>query len=159
SVSREHENASRTTKGRTLHRRPGQEGEVGQQPKGYRIASIIVKCFAPRSGCVLLLSPSLPRRCKEEYDPRRFLFWGVPQSHLQLPLMSVRLSRIWLSCWVLRLTGEIGAADEPAAKAPEVPVARAVVREVTDHEEFTGRTEAAIRVDLRARVSGYLVKT
>jgi RND family efflux transporter MFP subunit len=57
------------------------------------------------------------------------------------------------------LAGGIGATDQPAAKAPEVPVARAVVREVTDYEEFTGRTEAPVRVDLRARVSGYLLKT
>jgi RND family efflux transporter MFP subunit len=49
----------------------------------------------------------------------------------------------------------------PGAKAdeapPEVKVVRAVSREITDYEVFTGRTEAAMRVDLRARVSGYLI--
>jgi RND family efflux transporter MFP subunit len=37
-------------------------------------------------------------------------------------------------------------------------VVRPVVREVTDHEHFTGRTEASTRVELRARVTGYLLK-
>jgi multidrug efflux system membrane fusion protein len=52
--------------------------------------------------------------------------------------------------------GQARTADGPAA--PEVPVARPVVREVTDYEDFTGRTEAAQSVELRARVTGYLVK-
>src|SRR5947209_15805504 len=65
--------------------------------------------------------------------------------------------RVSLSCLFLVLAG-VAAADGPA-QAPEVPVARPVVREVTDHEEFTGRTEASVRVDLRARVTGYLLKT
>jgi RND family efflux transporter MFP subunit len=46
------------------------------------------------------------------------------------------------------------AADVP----PEVKVSRPVVRQVTDFDEFNGRTEAALRVDLRARVTGYLDK-
>ena len=33
-----------------------------------------------------------------------------------------------------------------------------VERDVVDREEFTGRTDAVSRVDVRARVSGYLVK-
>jgi RND family efflux transporter MFP subunit len=33
-----------------------------------------------------------------------------------------------------------------------------VVREVTNYEEFTGYTDAASTVDIRARVSGYLIK-
>jgi RND family efflux transporter MFP subunit len=35
---------------------------------------------------------------------------------------------------------------------------RPVVREVTDHEVFAGRLEAPARVDMRARVPGYLLK-
>src|SRR5262245_44891639 len=46
----------------------------------------------------------------------------------------------------------------PPPKPPEVFVAPAVVREVTDFEEFTGRTEAIEAVEVRARVSGYLIK-
>nr|WP_282571912.1 efflux RND transporter periplasmic adaptor subunit [Roseomonas acroporae] len=39
---------------------------------------------------------------------------------------------------------------------PEVTVARPAQREVTDWDEFTGRFAAVERVELRARVSGYL---
>lgn len=41
---------------------------------------------------------------------------------------------------------------------PEVTVAVPIEREVVDHEDFTGRTDAVSRVDIRARVSGYLVQ-
>jgi RND family efflux transporter MFP subunit len=69
--------------------------------------------------------------------------------------MNSRAFRAWLSCSLLVLAGgPAGAADEP----PEVPVARPGVREVADTEDFTGRTEAPTRVDLRARVTGYLQK-
>jgi multidrug efflux system membrane fusion protein len=47
-------------------------------------------------------------------------------------------------------------AGEKPAKAPEVTVARPVVRDVMDHEDFTGRAEAVERVELRARVTGFL---
>jgi membrane fusion protein, multidrug efflux system len=41
---------------------------------------------------------------------------------------------------------------------PVVPVSRPVDREVTDYVDFTGRTEAIHSVDIRPRVSGYLVE-
>jgi RND family efflux transporter MFP subunit len=44
-------------------------------------------------------------------------------------------------------------------KPPEVHVARPVVKEVTDFEVFTGRTDAVQAVDVRARVTGYLDRT
>jgi RND family efflux transporter MFP subunit len=50
------------------------------------------------------------------------------------------------------------AAKGPAARVPEVPVVRPVVRDVTDYEVFTGRLEAPTRVDVRARVTGYLLR-
>jgi RND family efflux transporter MFP subunit len=71
--------------------------------------------------------------------------------------MNPRSVRVWLSCSFL-LLASAAIADEPAAKAPEVPVVRPVAREVTDYEEFTGRIEAASRVELRPRVTGYLQK-
>ena len=74
----------------------------------------------------------------------------------QVPAMNIRPFRGWIACLVLLLTGVSARAEEPP---PEVPVARAVLREVTDYEDFAGRTEAASRVELRARVTGYLVKT
>lgn len=48
------------------------------------------------------------------------------------------------------------AAVPPPPPVPEVEVARPLVREVTDHEDFTGQTEAFRTIDIRARVTGYL---
>jgi RND family efflux transporter MFP subunit len=44
----------------------------------------------------------------------------------------------------------------PPFKPPEVRVGNAVVRKVTEYEEFTGRTAAIETVEIRAHVSGYL---
>lgn len=41
---------------------------------------------------------------------------------------------------------------------PTVAVAQPIERAVTEYEDFTGRTDAVNSVDVRARVSGYLVK-
>jgi RND family efflux transporter MFP subunit len=43
-------------------------------------------------------------------------------------------------------------------KPPEVIVATPTVQTVTDYEDFTGRTEAVLSADIRARVSGYVTK-
>lgn len=53
--------------------------------------------------------------------------------------------------------------DEPVAAPPAAPevsvtVAKPTVREVTDYFEFPGQTEAVEEVEIRAQVSGYLVK-
>ncbi len=45
-----------------------------------------------------------------------------------------------------------------SAEAPAVPVSHALQREVTDFVDFTGRTEAVHSVEIRPRVTGYLVK-
>jgi len=66
--------------------------------------------------------------------------------------MNSRFCRSWFLCFVLLPAGAtVHSADEPA-KVPEVPVARPVVREVTDHADFTGRAEVirAIRTRLGA---------
>jgi RND family efflux transporter MFP subunit len=73
-------------------------------------------------------------------------------------LMNSRSLCAWLSCCVLLTSGVTSPADEPSQKPPEVAVVRPVVKELTDHESFTGRTEASTRVELRARITGYLVK-
>jgi RND family efflux transporter MFP subunit len=52
-----------------------------------------------------------------------------------------------------------GTPAAPRNAAPEVRVSQPVAREVSDYQDFTGRTEAAESVEVRARVSGYLVKT
>lgn len=48
------------------------------------------------------------------------------------------------------------SAQASAAPPPEVDVARPVVREVTEWDEFTGRLAAVDTVEVRPRVSGYL---
>src|SRR6516225_8600344 len=51
------------------------------------------------------------------------------------------------------------AAMSPGSMPPpEVKVSLPVVREVTDYEDFTGRTDAKLTVEVRARVTGYLSK-
>jgi RND family efflux transporter MFP subunit len=44
----------------------------------------------------------------------------------------------------------------PPPKTPEVEVSMPVYREISDHEDFTGQTEAVKTIDIRARVTGYL---
>ena len=45
-----------------------------------------------------------------------------------------------------------------ASPPPEVDVAVPLKHKITEWEEFTGRFEAVQRVDVRARVTGYLVE-
>src|SRR3546814_17534796 len=51
-----------------------------------------------------------------------------------------------------------GAAQQQAAfpPPPAVSVAKPVVRQVVEDDEFVGRFEAVDEVDIRARVGGYL---
>lgn len=70
-----------------------------------------------------------------------------------------RASAILLLGGAFFLLGCNRAPAPPAdPKPPEVVVGRPILREVTEHEEFTGRTEAVMSVDVRARVTGYLEK-
>src|SRR6516225_2098062 len=48
------------------------------------------------------------------------------------------------------------AAQQQAAPQPQVTVAAALSRKVTEFDEFTGRFEAVERVEVRPRVSGYI---
>src|SRR5580693_2725038 len=52
------------------------------------------------------------------------------------------------------------SSQSPVASTqpPAVPVSRPVQSEVTDYVDFTGRTDAVQAVDIRPRVTGYLVK-
>ena len=51
-----------------------------------------------------------------------------------------------------------GAGPTPAAPPPEVVVSKPVARLVTHYFEFPGQTAAVGEVEVRARVTGYLVK-
>jgi RND family efflux transporter MFP subunit len=69
--------------------------------------------------------------------------------------MSACRFSVWLFCPILLLAGPLGGR---AAEPPQVPVCLPVVRQVTDYEDFTGRVEPVARVEVRARVTGYLLK-
>jgi RND family efflux transporter MFP subunit len=51
-----------------------------------------------------------------------------------------------------------GPAGPPQAMIPDVTVAKPIARRLTDWDEFTGRLIAREKVEIRARVSGYLTK-
>lgn len=50
-------------------------------------------------------------------------------------------------------------STEPEASAPTVSVSQPIQREVTDTVDFVGRTESPYSLDVRSRVTGYLMKT
>jgi membrane fusion protein, multidrug efflux system len=56
------------------------------------------------------------------------------------------------------LAGCAGQATKVDLGPPDVTVRKPAVRDVTDYFEFPGRTEAVSEVQIRARVSGYIVK-
>src|SRR5262249_33633211 len=117
-----------------------------------------------RTGCCA--GPTVNPGCIRKHSPRRAgnldpekRRWPISAPPSRGTTMNSRLCCGWLSCVCVILGGgPTPAAQGPAAKVPEVPVVRPVVREVTDHEVFTGRTETPNRIDVRARVTGYLLK-
>ncbi|GAA4455119.1 efflux RND transporter periplasmic adaptor subunit [Novipirellula rosea] len=50
-------------------------------------------------------------------------------------------------------------AEAPAMPVPEVETADATTRKIIDYREYTGRTAAVNSVEIRARVSGYLLQS
>jgi RND family efflux transporter MFP subunit len=73
----------------------------------------------------------------------------MPRHHL-LPMLL--LSAAVAGC------GAAAGPPQAAPKPADVVVDRAVEREVTDYEEFQGKTEGEKAVDIKARVPGYLDK-
>jgi RND family efflux transporter MFP subunit len=69
------------------------------------------------------------------------------------------ICRLAVAGAVLALLSACGEQDEQQAAAPPPPavtVAKPLVQEIVDRDEFTGRFNPAASVDVRARVSGYL---
>jgi multidrug efflux system membrane fusion protein len=60
------------------------------------------------------------------------------------------------------VVGIAGCSHSPPqvapAEPPTLPVSKPVQREVQENADFTGRTDAVQAVDVRARVTGYLIK-
>jgi multidrug efflux system membrane fusion protein len=76
-------------------------------------------------------------------------------------VMNHRVLAAWL-CLTLAsvLPGDAQeATQDTPAKLPVVPVSKPVQRTITDYQDFLGRTSAVQMVEVKARVSGYLVKT
>ncbi len=73
--------------------------------------------------------------------------------------MGNRLGR-WFAYSLIVISIGCARKEQHAAKAPPpaIPVSQIVEREVTDFVDFTGRTEAVQLVDIRPRVTGYVVK-
>ena len=69
-----------------------------------------------------------------------------------IPLLALAATALALSACAPNEAAESRAAPP----APQVTVATAVLRKVTDSGEFTGRFEAVDRVEVRPRVSGYI---
>jgi multidrug efflux system membrane fusion protein len=76
--------------------------------------------------------------------------------------MTTRSTSARLGLLLVSSAALIGCTHGPPQVAPPeppaVPVSQPVEREVTDYVDFTGRTDAVEAVDVRPRVSGYLVK-
>jgi RND family efflux transporter MFP subunit len=70
----------------------------------------------------------------------------------------IRCRRLVWGMLGMLLLGCHSAPPPAGPPTPAVTVAIPIEKTVTDHEEFTGRTDAVSHVDIRARVSGYLVK-
>jgi membrane fusion protein, multidrug efflux system len=64
------------------------------------------------------------------------------------------LHRFIFAAILSSMTAFAAAAQTPAP--PEVTVAKPIVKDIVEDDEFVGRFEAAEEVDVRARVSGYL---
>jgi membrane fusion protein, multidrug efflux system len=67
---------------------------------------------------------------------------------------------IGVACVFLSVVGgcQTNLPKVAPAEPPAVPVSQPLEREVTDYVEFTGQTKAVVSVDIRPRVTGYLVK-
>jgi RND family efflux transporter MFP subunit len=72
----------------------------------------------------------------------------------------LRLSTEYRLVWLNEMPVAKPLAEDPnidrEPAPPEVAVARPTIREVTNYADFTGRLDAVEKVDLRARVTGYL---
>jgi RND family efflux transporter MFP subunit len=69
----------------------------------------------------------------------------------------ISLATTAIAALVLSACARNEAAQHPAAAMlPQVTVAAAISRKVTEFDEFTGRFEAVERVEVRPRVSGYI---
>src|SRR5579872_1366872 len=108
--------------------------------------------------------PRRPAKCKEagrDFSPtphRRAGTMRGTSQRLVRPNQGVLLMnslRSLLALASLLLPGVVGAAEP---KPIEVQVVRPVMKQVAEHASFTGRVDAFQRVEVRAKITAYLVK-
>ena len=70
--------------------------------------------------------------------------------------------RLFMTCGCLGVVAALAGCYQPPAAAPPQPIAvtvsQPIHRDVTDYEEYTGRTAAVESVQIMAQVTGYLDK-
>lgn len=71
-------------------------------------------------------------------------------------LLSIFPVVAWAAAFLSGCARNEAAEAQAAPPAPQVTVAAAISRKITESDEFTGRFEAVERVELRPRVSGYI---
>ena len=69
-----------------------------------------------------------------------------------------QIVRAWAFCSMVGVLGGCNrnSTAPPAVPPPEVDIARPIVREITEWDEYTGRLAAIDTVEVRPRVSGFL---
>jgi RND family efflux transporter MFP subunit len=70
--------------------------------------------------------------------------------------MTHRLLLVLAGCTTLALAGGCHKAEPTAPPPPKVAVAKPVVRDIVEWDEYTGRTQALESVEVRPRVTGYV---
>ncbi|WP_342362162.1 efflux RND transporter periplasmic adaptor subunit [Terrarubrum flagellatum] len=68
------------------------------------------------------------------------------------------MSRRWAPALLAASVTVLGVAAHAQQRTPAVTVAKPVVKEIVEFDDFIGRFEAVDQVDVRARVSGYVDK-
>lgn len=80
------------------------------------------------------------------------------QRSVEIPTIMQRLLRSLPVAMAGILMAGMALAQAPGGPPPSVTVAKPIVKDVVEYDEFTGRFEATETVEVRARVSGYLEK-
>ena len=123
------------------------------------------------AGCRIVPAGSSSEDARIEIDSPSLLLSPRDRLNMRIPTRaSRRLSRSFTGYIVAFFPGfacvllaavvgcQANATKVGQPEPPVVPVSQPVQREVTDYVDFTGRTEAVYSVDIRPRVTGYLVE-
>lgn len=105
-----------------------------------------------RKNAPLGAQPSGRTAAEIAINTRQMARWEDPvRRHSLLVLAAIVIAMTLSAC-----ARNEAAERQAAPPAPQVTVAAAVERKITEFDEFTGRFEAVERVEVRPRVSGYI---